>query len=138
MTSSSNDRTIADNEQDDRFPSGPWEGYFLQPGAKNRNNMELVLTFRDGAFSGEGRDFVGAFAITGHYDCESGRCSWTKQYLGMHAVAYQGYNEGRGIWGVWEVNSAWKGGFHIWPQGQGYGEADMARESVDVPATAGT
>lgn len=124
----------ANREQDSRFPSGPWEGYFLQPGSGNRHVMELVLNFREGVIRGEGRDFVGEFLFKGTYDRESGKCWWCKRYIGRHDVAYQGYNEGRGIWGVWEITSNFKGGFHIWPVGQGTGETQVTAEEIDTPS----
>jgi hypothetical protein len=123
-----------DQEADDRFPSGPWEGYFLQPELPGRQTMELILKFREGQISGEGRDFVGPFLVTGSYERESGKCWWSKRYLGRHDVAYQGYNEGRGIWGVWEISSSFKGGFHIWPHGQGNGQSQEVSEEVDTPS----
>ncbi len=124
-------------EQDDRFPSGPWEGYFLQPGMPGRHGMELRLTFRAGTLQGEGRDLIGDFLIKGGYDRDSGKCWWSKRYLGLHDVAYLGYNEGRGIWGVWEITVNFKGGFHIWPLGQGSGEGEQVSEEVDTPILIG-
>ena len=84
--------------------------------------MELGITFRGGTITGEGRDWVGKFILRGQYSLADGKCYWTKRYLGKHDVFYQGYNEGRGIWGTWEIpksetSSHWRGGFHIWPEG---------------------
>lgn len=111
----------ADLETDPRFPSGPWTGFFLQKLVPGRHRMELGLTFRNGAMTGEGRDWVGKFVIRGRYDLTNGHCYWTKRYLGKHDVFYRGFNEGKGIWGVWEINSPdqlfQRGGFHIWPEG---------------------
>ena len=72
------------------------------------------------ALVGEGRDWVGRFVCTGRYDLTDGRCHWTKRYLGRHDVFYKGYNEGKGIWGAWEIPQGadglrWTGGFYIWP-----------------------
>lgn len=125
-------------ESDPRFPSGPWVGYFLQKPIPGRHLMELHLTFRDGQISGEGRDWVGPFAISGKYSLADGRCSWIKQYLGRHGVHYQGYNEGKGIWGVWEIlvevpAEFRRGGFHIWPEGQRVGSGPELSEEADVP-----
>ena len=56
--------------------------------------------------------------MRGRYDTADGKCHWTKRYLGKHDVFYKGYNEGKGIWGTWEIpSSEWRGGFHIWPEG---------------------
>ena len=107
-------------ETDSRFPSGPWVGYFLQaelpPG---KHGMELRLTFKRGVITGEGRDMIGDFIIRGKYQVEDGKCWWTKRFIGKHDVAYQGYNEGKGIWGTWEIPPSWKGGFYIWPEAMG-------------------
>lgn len=110
-----------DLEEDSRFPSGPWTGFFLQPVLPGRHWMELNLTFRKGVLTGDGRDRVGAFLMRGKYEVETGKCWWSKHYVGQHTIAYQGYNEGKGIWGTWEWpdSSAWRGGFHIWPTAMG-------------------
>jgi hypothetical protein len=108
-------------ETDPRFPSGPWTGFFLQRALPGRHLMELRLTFRNGVMEGEGRDLVGRFLIRGRYDIADGRCYWTKRYIGRHDVFYKGFNEGKGIWGLWEIPTEpdWNrsGGFHIWPEG---------------------
>jgi hypothetical protein len=126
-------------EQDSRFPSGPWTGFFLQPALPGRHWMELGLTFRQGTLSGEGRDWVGAFLIKGKYETDSGKCWWTKQYIGQHFIFYQGYNEGKGIWGTWEdpLSSTNRGGFHIWPEGMGdptggHALAEAIEEPVEI------
>jgi hypothetical protein len=125
-----------DLEPDSRFPSGPWKGYFLQPGLPGRQWMELNLTFRRGNLRGDGRDWVGAFLFRGRYEVETGKCWWTKQYIGKHSIAYQGFNEGRGIWGTWEslTSSAWRGGFHIWPVAMGDPSGATLAEEADAPA----
>ena len=109
-------------EQDPRFPSGVWTGFFLQYWLPGRHQTDLCLTCRDGELTGTGRDWVGAYTIDGHYDLATGRCEWIKKYLGKHSVAYRGVNDGRGIWGVWEIRQLGglyvdRGGFHIWPEG---------------------
>ena len=90
-------------ETDPRFPSGPWTGFFLQKTLPGKHTMELRLTFQNGAMTGEGRDWVGEFHVKGQYNLADGKCYWTKKYLGKHDVFYQGYNEGKGIWGFWEI-----------------------------------
>jgi hypothetical protein len=91
-------------EADPRFPSGPWTGFFLQKEVPGRHWMELHLRFSDGVMSGEGRDRVGPFLVRGRYELEGGTCRWTKTYVGRHEVYYDGYNEGRGLWGTWEIH----------------------------------
>jgi hypothetical protein len=126
-------------ETDPRFPSGPWTGFFVQPLIPGRHLMELSLTFRSGQLTGEGRDWVGKFVLRGRYTLEDGKCYWTKRYLGKHDVFYKGYNEGKGIWGVWEIpadetSSGWRGGFHIWPEGMADPTSPELTEEADLPA----
>ncbi|MBI3464426.1 MAG: hypothetical protein HY000_15430 [Planctomycetes bacterium] len=120
-------------EQDSRFPSGPWKGFFLQRTVPGRHWMELHLTFREGTIRGEGRDWVGQFIITGRYQIEDDKCWWTKRYVGKHDVAYQGYNEGKGIWGTWQIPPTWRGGFHIWPLAMGDPDTDRLVETLEQP-----
>lgn len=80
--------------------------------------MDLILEFHDGKMTGEGSDGIGAFIISGAYSAQTGECSWLKQYVGRHGVDYQGFREGKGIWGTWMVGGG-KGGFQIWPLSEG-------------------
>jgi hypothetical protein len=124
-------------ETDERFPSGPWKGFFLQSPFAGRQWMELHLTFRQGVMTGEGRDWVGPFVMRGRYETESGKCWWSKRYLGRHDVAYQGYNEGKGIWGVWEITvPPLHGGFHIWPVAMGDPTQARLAAEAEVPVAA--
>src|SRR5258707_998566 len=75
-------------EQDPRFPSGPWTGFFLQYWLPGRHTTNLAMTIRDGQLAGTGADWVGAFEIEGDYDTVSGKCQWIKRYIGKHSVAY--------------------------------------------------
>jgi len=123
-------------ESDPRFPSGPWTGYFLQPSVPGRNLMELHLTFRHGEMTGEGRDWVGTFLVRGSYQLVDGKCHWTKSYVGKHDVFYNGFNEGKGIWGVWEIpehDISLRGGFHIWPEGMGDPTGSHLTEQAELP-----
>ena len=107
-------------ESDPRFPSGPWVGFFLDKRLPGRHQMDLSLTFQQGVIQGDGRDRVGEFLIRGKYDVADGRCHWCKRYIGAHDIYYDGFNEGKGIWGTWElliVFAQARGGFHIWPEG---------------------
>ena len=126
-----------ESETDPRFPSGPWVGFFLQSvPAHGKHWMELQLTFAGGVLQGGGRDIIGPFSFYGKYDLTDGRCSWTKSYHGQHDVQYTGFNEGKGIWGQWEIlpepDTAVRlhGGFHIWPKAMG----DPAGKSLTVAA----
>ncbi len=97
--------------------------------------MELSLTFSQGRLRGDGRDWVGPFYFHGRYDVETGKCWWVKQYVGRHAIDYQGYNEGRGIWGTWEWSRPmnWQGGFYIWPVAMGDPSGSTLHEELEVP-----
>lgn len=120
-------------ETDERFPSGPWTGFFLQATRPGRQWMDLELTFCEGRIRGDGRDSVGKFLMTGRYEVADGKCHWTKTYLGQHSLSYLGYNEGKGIWGTWEMTSDWRGGFHVWPVAMGDPTQPRRAEEVDVP-----
>jgi hypothetical protein len=122
-----------EREQDHRFPSGAWTGFFLQPSTPGRHWMELTLTFQNGVVKGDGRDWVGRFLITGRYDVSDGKCHWTKAYIGKHNIFYRGYNEGKGIWGTWEFSTAWRGGFHIWPEGMSDPTRKTLAETQEFP-----
>src|SRR5262245_8906003 len=102
----------------DRFPSGPWIGFYNYT-RQNKHRMDLELTFANGSLSGSGGDDVGRFLISGRYNEASSECYWTKRYIGAHDVFYRGYREGKGIWGRWEIHSWIHGGFHIWPRNAG-------------------
>jgi hypothetical protein len=134
------DQPAIDLEADPRFPSGPWTGFFLQKAIPGRHLMELRLQFRGGSITGEGRDWVGPFIVRGRYDIADGRCHWQKRYLARHDVYYKGFNEGKGIWGVWEIRSVAdpglrNGGFHIWPEGMLDPTQPILTEEADVPVT---
>ena len=125
-------------ETDTRFPSGPWIGFFLQPAVPGRHLMELRLTFSNGVMVGEGRDWVGPFVLRGRYDLADGKCHWIKHYLGKHDVFCKGFNEGKGIWGVWDIPGtedypSQRGGFHIWPEGMADPTDSHLTEEADLP-----
>lgn len=131
-----------DVETDPRFPSGPWVGFFLQKTRPGRHQMELRLTFRSGEIRGEGRDWVGAFFMSGGYNLADGQCYWTKRYVGKHDVHYKGFNEGKGIWGIWEMPEQIlpeyrRGGFHIWPEGTPDPTQPALSEEAELPVTVG-
>jgi hypothetical protein len=133
------ERGLADPEIDPRFPSGPWTGFFLQYWFPGRNSTNLEMSFHDGRLAGDGRDWVGPYVVDGTYDVSTGRCEWTKKYIGRHSVGYRGVNDGHGIWGVWELPQLFglfvdRGGFHLWPNGTDVSE-ESARTEQAVLAT---
>ena len=77
------------------------------------------------------------------YDLRTANAHWIKRYIGKHDVYYPGYNEGKGIWGLWEIPTRInEGGFHIWPEGFGAPGDDALHEEAryasadEVPAEA--
>eukprot|EP00803_Ostreobium_quekettii_P006288 evm.model.scf_934EXC.9 EVM.evm.TU.scf_934EXC.9 scf_934EXC:50931-53471(-) len=79
-------------------PGGGWEGYWKLNVATGgpRGELEHVgktqcrMCFQDGVMVGHGDDEVGAFTMDGVYDPKKQTCRWTKQYVGQHAVEYEG------------------------------------------------
>src|SRR5262245_40820864 len=120
------------NGMEEDFVSGPWTGFYTYSNDR-RERMDLSLTFKQGVVTGSGNDPVGPFTIQGRYDAESNEVYWTKTYIGRHDVFYKGYRDQRGIWGTWEIRLSGRGGFHIWPKGQGEGETSHAEAEIDVP-----
>ena len=121
-----------DNEPD--FPSGLWRGFYNYNAGGVRHRQEMVLRFADGAMTGDGCDGVGPFRIHGSYDPTTRSVTWAKAYVGMHAVHYQGFREGKGIWGTWRIPGDHSGGFMIWPKGIGDQIEEDERIGAEVPA----
>lgn len=116
-------------ETDDRFPSGPWKGYFMQRSVgASKCEMELHLSFIGGRVMGTGRDGIGPFSIVGRYEVETGKVWWTKKYPG-HDVFYQGFAEGKGIWGTWQIPPSDRDGFRVWPKGIADAMEQASREA---------
>jgi hypothetical protein len=69
-----------------------------------RQPMEdLSLQLADGLIRGGGRDVIGLFTFYGRME-QDGRVLMTKQYIGQHAVTYQGQYDGEGtIFGKWSI-----------------------------------
>ena len=123
-------------EPDSRFPSGPWIGFFLDARLPGKHRMQLRLTFQNGTMTGEGRDWVGDFIIRGRYTIDDGKCHFNKRYVGRHDVHYTGFNEGKGIWGTWELTDlglTFRGGFHIWPEGMPDPSKPQLEEEAVLP-----
>lgn len=125
-------------ETDDRFPSGPWTGFWIQGPIKGK--QDLILTFSGGSVRGEGYDMSGDFLVRGTYDVEAGRAALRKIYPGSHTVEYDATADGNGLWGPWQINIPAtrdhpgfhdRGGFHIWPVTSGEGEG--LREHAEAP-----
>jgi hypothetical protein len=134
---------LPEPEGDPRFPSGKWTGFFLQKELPGKHMMELDISFSQGVLKGEGRDRVGEFVLIGRYSLGDGKCHWHKRYVGKHDVYYQGFNEGKGIWGVWQIpatrgDRGYHGGFNIWPEGMSDPNNSSLHEAMDLPAVVET
>ncbi|MEM6392779.1 MAG: hypothetical protein AAF797_08420 [Planctomycetota bacterium] len=104
-------------ETDSRFPSGEWRGYWVQHTFTGW--MEVQLTFRGGHVSGVGNDPVGGYAMDGDYHLDEGRVVLRKQYVGLHAVTYEGTADDDGhLRGDWQFGTQ-RGAWHLWPKGRG-------------------
>lgn len=71
-----------------RFEGGAVSGKYYQYGQA----FEMVISFfslREGRVVGQGNDVIGPFTMAGSYNNE-GEISFVKQYVGKHAVAYDG------------------------------------------------
>ncbi len=126
---------VAQLEGESRFPSGAWTGFYLQSWLPGRNTVDMHLTWAEGKLKGKGTDGVGSYTVEGEYEIDTGKCAWTKKYIGRHSVAYRGVNDGHGIWGVWEIRILAglyqdRGGFHIWPEGTDVSEASEQTEQA--------
>ena len=72
-------------EQDSRFPSGKWTGFFVQKNPPlGKQWMDLQCVFEKGIITASGNDIVGAFTFKGHYDIATGKCSWNKLYKNLY------------------------------------------------------
>ncbi len=134
------------HELDDRFPTGEWKGFYVQPDSRQRYAMDLVLAFAQDRISGTGDDVVGQFTIHGAYDTITAECSWTKHYVGQHSVEYAGRARQGGIIGQWRIPGRpgfWCGPFFIWPRASGdlesafekaFLEYELAMPRADSPS----
>jgi hypothetical protein len=124
-------------EADERFPSGPWVGFWLQKPLTGRQWMRDVwLKFSQNKVDGGGEDLVGEFVFEGDYDTQTGHCRLVKKYVGLHQVEYNGHNDGDGhwLWGVWTMDQATqRGGFHLWPKGVSDPTDTSLQAEQDVP-----
>lgn len=79
------------------------------------------MNIYQGAVTGKGRDDVGEFTISGKID-QSNSLSFTKQYIGQHAVEYNGTFTERQMSGKWSIASfGLSGDFQLT---KAYNEAD--------------
>ncbi len=125
------------DEQDPRFPSGPWFGFYRQGGTQSR--QRFTLRFRDGTVHGEGKDPVAPFIVTGTYCTDTGVVHLTKSY-DNYRVFYRGTSlPDDGIPGVWTIPYFGgvitdSGEFHIWPDELAMEEVRRLAREEPVPA----
>ena len=66
-------------ENDNRLPTGEWNGFYVEDQRSPKGWMHLYLRFEDGKISGEGTDYVGPWVASGTYERDSGKCNWVKE-----------------------------------------------------------
>lgn len=72
---------------------------------QGKNQSEMVFSnfqVKRNVIKGSGKDTVGVFAITGSV-LPTGQCHFVKQYVGMHAVEYDGSYTKTRIAGRWSL-----------------------------------
>ncbi len=98
------------------YPSGRWDGFWVQDIWGRRPMTPFTLHFKAGLVTGKGKDVVGRFTFTGNYDEATGRVRLVKQYLGKHQVLYVGQPDGEGsIQGTWSIGPENTGPFLLRP-----------------------
>ena len=127
-----------------RFADTPQLHWVAAPGGARRQLTFLAEPVKGGGFrpkTGEcivfSQDVGGTEMFQLHrYDLATGHCLWNKKYVKRHEVGYDGYNEGKGIFGKWEIidTTPFHGGFLIWPKGMGDPTNHRKREEVEAPA----
>jgi hypothetical protein len=98
------------------YPSGQWDGFWVQQQWGRQRMTPFSLHFAAGKVTGEGKDIVGRFTISGTYDEGTGVVRLVKQYVGKHQVLYVGRPDGEGsIHGTWSIGPDWTGPFSLRP-----------------------
>lgn len=119
-------------EKDSRLPTGEWNGFYREPHRSQKGWMHMYLSFGDGKIAGEGTDHVGPWTAKGHYDLETGICTWVKYYVRKHQVVYQGIISSQGIQGHWNIQHL-TDDFHIWPKAMGYLNELYLHQELNLP-----
>jgi hypothetical protein len=97
------------------FPSGVWQGFWVQASFGRQPMEGFRLDFRNGLITGQGRDVVGRFTFAGRYDERTGHVRMVKRYA-AHQVEYDGMPDGEGsIAGTWRIGDAYSGPFLLRP-----------------------
>ena len=139
MTMNKDEPPVEDIEQDGRFPSGPWKGFFLQPGMSGRSWMEIRLTFRKGELRGEGRDWGGESLFRGRSEVETGKCLVEQTvYAASTPFITRDTTKGKVFGGCgqeWLPQPHHRGGYHIWPVAMGDPTEQRLAEALEEPNT---
>jgi hypothetical protein len=108
-----------------------WNGYWEQRGMGRQPMESLVLQFDNGVVRGSGCDIIGRFTFAGRM-APDGRVQLNKQYIGQHAVLYQGQFDGEGaIFGQWSIGPWDRGDFLLrLSRGAESQRADSAIEQI--------
>ena len=97
------------------YPSGRWEGFWVQEVYGQQAMTPFSLRFADGRVTGEGKDVIGRFTFAGEYDERTGRVVMIKTYP-THRVIYVGQPDGEGcIQGTWTIEGCDTGPFLLRP-----------------------
>ncbi|HVL15297.1 MAG TPA: hypothetical protein VM529_22185 [Gemmata sp.] len=98
------------------YPSGRWEGFWVQELWGRQPMTEFTLRFAGGRITGDGADVIGRFTFSGVYDETTGAVRLVKHYVGRHQVLYDGRPDGEGcIAGTWSIGASWTGPFVLRP-----------------------
>lgn len=98
------------------YPSGRWEGFWVQAEWGRQAMTPFTLNFADGTVTGSGLDVIGRFTFSGTYDGATGEVRMVKHYIGKHRVLYVGRPDGEGsIQGTWSIGPDWTGPFLMRP-----------------------
>jgi hypothetical protein len=98
------------------YPSGRWEGFWVQEMWGRQAMTPFYLNFASGRVTGEGKDMVGRFTFSGTYDETTGELRLVKQYIRKHQVLYVGRPDGEGsIQGTWSLGPGQTGPFLLRP-----------------------
>ncbi|MCE9560921.1 MAG: hypothetical protein K8U57_02595 [Planctomycetes bacterium] len=98
------------------YPSGRWDGFWVQEMWGRRPMTPFYLHFANGTVTGEGKDMVGRFTFAGAYDEATGQVRMVKQYIGKHEVLDVGQPDGEGsIQGNWSIGKVDTGPFLLRP-----------------------
>lgn len=89
-----------------------WDGQFNQGGTDYPMEFNHMWFGAEGDVTGSGSDAVGQFNLNGTHS-SYGSVTFTKQYVGAHAVQYTGNLDGNSLTGEWEIVGNCSGTFSI-------------------------